>query len=154
MLLFFPPRHWILSIFCSSHATWPSYLTGVVSHLSEAAGAGWARGAAEGPSALGAEGAAGAAGAAAERLREDAERQPGLGHVVGEVRLRQRWVTQTREGSQLMSSNSNILRFNSGTFKPSQFLSWWTFQQRICNNRNFIIKILFIFYLCLLIFSE
>lgn len=60
--------------------------------FSEAAGAGWASRAAEGASAMGAERAEGSAGAAAERLREDAEQQPGLGHVVGEVRLWQRWV--------------------------------------------------------------
>lgn len=53
----------------------------------EAAGAGRASRAAEGPSSLGAEGAEGAAGAAAEGLGEDAQQQPGLGHVVGEVRL-------------------------------------------------------------------
>lgn len=56
-------------------------------HLQEAAGAGRACRADEGPSALGAEGAEGSAGAAAEGLGEDKERQPGLDHVLREVRL-------------------------------------------------------------------
>lgn len=60
--------------------------------LAEAAGTGRACGAAEGPPALGAERAAGSAGAAAERLGEDEERQPGLHHVVREVRLWQRYL--------------------------------------------------------------
>lgn len=63
----------------------------------EAARAGWASGAAEGPPSLGAEGAEGPAGAAAARLGEDAQQQPGLSHVVGEVRLWQRWVVLTRD---------------------------------------------------------
>lgn len=62
---------------------------------SEAAGAGWASRGDEGPPSLGAEGAQGPAGAAAERLREDAQQQSGLRHVVGEVRLWQRWVVLT-----------------------------------------------------------
>lgn len=63
----------------------------------EAAGAGWTGRGDEGPSTLGAEGAQGPAGAAAERLGEDAQQQPGLGDVVGEVRFWQRWVVLTTD---------------------------------------------------------
>lgn len=89
--------------------------------LSETAGAGWTCRAAEGPSALGAERAAGSAGAAAEGLREDAQQQSGLGHVIREVRLRQRWVLLPW-AFPLMSSSSSTSEYflyYSDKFKPS-----------------------------------
>lgn len=69
-----------------------AWVSAGLSCVAEAAGAGRAGRAAEGPPALAAEGAAGSAGAAAERLGEDEERQPGLGHVLGEVGFWQRLV--------------------------------------------------------------
>lgn len=62
--------------------------------VSEAAGAGWALGAAEGPSSLGAAGAAGSSGPAAEGNGEDEEQQPRVHHVLREVGLRQRLVDE------------------------------------------------------------
>lgn len=116
--------------------------------FSEAAGAGRASRAAEGASALGAERAEGSAGAAAERLREDAEQQPGLGHVVGEVRLWQRWVVLSPAPVAVMPKVTvcsdyfdhsfceqkcfrNVRIFYESTFRASWLLPQLAFEQRV-----------------------
>lgn len=77
----------------SLHVCPPRTFWAGVSCVAEAAGAGRAGPAAEGPPALAAAGAAGSARAAAEGLGEDEERQSGLDHVLREIGFWQRLVS-------------------------------------------------------------
>lgn len=99
---------------------------------SEAAGAGWASRGDEGPSSLGAEGTEGPAGAAAERLGEDAQQQPGLGHVVGEVRLWQRWVVLTPD------DDSHVVLDREANCRFSNYLSVDSLNWFISNLINIV----------------